>query len=251
MDTSGRHKIPVGGDMTVADKHMPVERHRWNMLDLLVQASEGYGFHFVSVTDINKMGTPDPGEKLVCTNLTNEFVNRLFSIYGKRQCPLFTRGEFSSAPFSWDTTEIVDEMADPEGSESSARLLDALFNEQDIVGGYCVPVRGASNQALQATFCAPFKCSGISYPELTQTTLSVFDDYFSKVAPLRIAALRLTQREIECLAWVSEGKTSGELAEIVGLSEHTVNHYLLSATRKLDSVNRTQAVAKALRYGLI
>lgn len=237
--------------MTAASKPMPVEEHRWEMLDLLVQASEGYGFQFVSVTDINKMAAPDPGEKLVCTNLTSEFVNRLFSIYGKRQCPLFTRGEFSSAPFSWDTTEIVDEMAEPAGSENSASRLDALFGEQNIVGGYCVPIRGSRNQALQVTFCAPFKCSGISYPELTQTSLCVIDDYFSKVRPLEIAALRLTQREIECLAWVSEGKTSGELAEIVGLSEHTVNHYLLSATRKLDSVNRTQAVAKALRHGLI
>jgi len=30
-----------------------------------------------------------------------------------------------------------------------------------------------------------------------------------------------------------------------------VNHYLNRATRKLDTANRTQAVAKALRIGLI
>ena len=42
-----------------------------------------------------------------------------------------------------------------------------------------------------------------------------------------------------------------EIAEILTLSEHTVNHYLNRATKKLDTVNRTQADAKALRIGLI
>ncbi|MFP3803129.1 response regulator transcription factor, partial [Paraburkholderia sp. SIMBA_027] len=54
-----------------------------------------------------------------------------------------------------------------------------------------------------------------------------------------------------CLNWTAAGKTSAEIADILGLSEHTVNHYLNRATKKLDTVNRTQAVAKALRIGLI
>lgn len=61
----------------------------------------------------------------------------------------------------------------------------------------------------------------------------------------------LTEREIDCLNWTAAGKTSAEISDILGLSEHTVNHYLNRATRKLDTVNRTQAVAKALRTGII
>lgn len=61
----------------------------------------------------------------------------------------------------------------------------------------------------------------------------------------------LTDREIDCLTWTAAGKTSAEIADILGLSEHTVNHYLNRAAKKLDTVNRTQAVAKALRIGLI
>ena len=48
-----------------------------------------------------------------------------------------------------------------------------------------------------------------------------------------------------------EDQSYREIAEILGLSEHTINHYLNRATKKLDAVNRTQAVAKALRLGLI
>lgn len=61
----------------------------------------------------------------------------------------------------------------------------------------------------------------------------------------------LTRREIECLRWSAAGKSSDEIAIILDLSSHTVVGYLKSAMRKLDSVNRMQAVARALRYRLL
>ncbi len=48
-----------------------------------------------------------------------------------------------------------------------------------------------------------------------------------------------------------DGYTSEEIAEKLGLSVHTVNAYLGSATVKLDAVNRIQAIAKAIRFGYI
>ena len=44
---------------------------------------------------------------------------------------------------------------------------------------------------------------------------------------------------------------SEEIADHLKLSVHTVNAYLGSATIKLDSVNRIQAIAKAIRLGYI
>ncbi|MDO1582281.1 helix-turn-helix transcriptional regulator [Rhizobium oryzicola] len=61
----------------------------------------------------------------------------------------------------------------------------------------------------------------------------------------------LTRRELEVLRWTSQGKTSAEIADILSLSEHTVNAYLNKAIRKLNCVNRTQLVAKALRLRMI
>lgn len=61
----------------------------------------------------------------------------------------------------------------------------------------------------------------------------------------------LNDREIQIVRWTSEGKTSGEIAIILGLSTHTVNTYIAIALRKLDVVNRAQLVASALRSGLI
>ncbi len=61
----------------------------------------------------------------------------------------------------------------------------------------------------------------------------------------------LSDREIACLQMAGDGYISEEIAEKMGLSVHTVNAYLGVATTKLDSVNRIQAIAKAIRLGYI
>jgi DNA-binding CsgD family transcriptional regulator len=62
---------------------------------------------------------------------------------------------------------------------------------------------------------------------------------------------QLTLREIEVLSWSALGKTSQDVAAILGISEGVVRIHLQSAQHKLDCLNRTHTVAKALAEGLI
>jgi DNA-binding CsgD family transcriptional regulator len=62
---------------------------------------------------------------------------------------------------------------------------------------------------------------------------------------------KLSERELECLEWVSFGKTSWETALILGVSERTINFHLLNAARKLNVYGRQAAVALALRQNLL
>ena len=55
----------------------------------------------------------------------------------------------------------------------------------------------------------------------------------------------LTVREDECLRWTADGKTSQEIAQLLGISASTVNFHINNAMQKLDVVNRQQGVAKA------
>jgi DNA-binding CsgD family transcriptional regulator len=59
----------------------------------------------------------------------------------------------------------------------------------------------------------------------------------------------LSMREKECLFWVSEGKTSWEIAQILGITERTVNFHLNNAIRKSGCKNRYQTVAKNIITG--
>jgi DNA-binding CsgD family transcriptional regulator len=62
---------------------------------------------------------------------------------------------------------------------------------------------------------------------------------------------RLTPRERECLTWCALGKTSEDIATILGISEGVVRIHLQSAQHKLNCLNRTHTVAKAITYKLI
>jgi LuxR family quorum-sensing system transcriptional regulator SolR len=58
--------------------------------------------------------------------------------------------------------------------------------------------------------------------------------------------LELTGREREVLRWTAAGKTADEVGTILGISERTVTFHITSSLVKLNVVNKTQAVAKAL-----
>jgi len=61
----------------------------------------------------------------------------------------------------------------------------------------------------------------------------------------------LTPREREILQWIAQGKGCWEAGSIVGISERTVKFHLQNVYRKLDVLNRTQAIVKAMQYNLI
>lgn len=73
-------------------------------------------------------------------------------------------------------------------------------------------------------------------------------DHFGKA---EFPTVGLTDREVTCLRWSAAGKSSEEIAIILDISPHTVNSHLKSAMRRLETVNRIQAVAKASRLRLI
>lgn len=64
----------------------------------------------------------------------------------------------------------------------------------------------------------------------------------------RVAAQEspLTDREVEVLNWVREGKTNIEIAVILHLSPLTVKNHVRKILRKLKVTNRAQAVARGL-----
>ena len=61
----------------------------------------------------------------------------------------------------------------------------------------------------------------------------------------------LTPREIEVLELVAEGLSNKAIAVRLGISDQTVKFHLTSITGKLGAINRTDAVRRGVRQGLI
>jgi LuxR family transcriptional regulator, quorum-sensing system regulator BjaR1 len=61
----------------------------------------------------------------------------------------------------------------------------------------------------------------------------------------------LTAREIEVLRWVANGRSASEIGGILHITKRTVDEHVHAAVRKLGALNRTHAVALALRDSII
>jgi DNA-binding NarL/FixJ family response regulator len=62
---------------------------------------------------------------------------------------------------------------------------------------------------------------------------------------------RLTGREVQVLELLAEGLPNKAIATRLGISDQTVKFHVASITGKLGAANRTDAVRRAVRRGLI
>jgi DNA-binding CsgD family transcriptional regulator len=130
-------------------------------------------------------------------------------------------------------------------------LLD--FNLKDAAAGrgYGCGIRNTRNDEKGI-----IAFSGLSRRERHETVLSLVSPHIHE-AMSRImgrslqGAFGLSPREREILQWLTHGKSTWDISVILRISERTVKFHIDNVMKKLDAVNRTHAVAIALREGLI
>ncbi len=61
----------------------------------------------------------------------------------------------------------------------------------------------------------------------------------------------LTPREIETMNWVARGKSSADIAVLIGVSERTVNFHVNNVIQKLGVATRLQAAIQCAMRGMI
>jgi DNA-binding NarL/FixJ family response regulator len=101
-------------------------------------------------------------------------------------------------------------------------------------------------ESLGAAVRAAASGSGVVTPELLGRLVSGLPD-----ADDRPTAARLTDREQQVLALIAEGHPTREVALQLSYSERTVKNVLHDVVTKLNARSRSQAVAFAVREGLI
>ncbi len=80
----------------------------------------------------------------------------------------------------------------------------------------------------------------------------VFENRFLHQSPLFLTPENpLTPREKDCLKWVAQGKSNGDIAESLNVSVRTAKFHVENAMKKIDAKTRAEAVAIALTRGLI
>jgi len=89
-------------------------------------------------------------------------------------------------------------------------------------------------------------------PQLAKKILQNFTRASKNLPKGKISPLKeISEREIEVLEHVAQGKSNKEIAEILFISEKTVKAHLRTIFRKLEVADRAQAVAYAMRKGWV
>lgn len=218
----------------------------YDVFRFLKRASSDVGFDAFTL-----FGMPSADASLRQSTMLGTWRPELVAAYDEfelgGESAVLKRASRSPLPFTWQIEAINAGLPDCKRQ----RAID-LFSDFDMRQGLVCPVHVPD----QPPFLLEF--TGRNIPEepsilhsMHMVALHATERLRSLTKPKRTDSVRLTPRELDCLNWTAEGKTSGEIAIILGISEHTVTHYLGLAAHKLNSNTRPQAIAKALRLGLI
>lgn len=164
-----------------------------------------------------------------------------------------------------DPVEVMCDATGPhqwigEGAESErlAELVAGLgIAREELRRGWALPIRGPGRvRGLFAVTSASDTLGGQGLGRLLEPWLSVFGwEFHRSVVELLDRAdetrVRVPPREIAVLAAAAAGRTARQTATELGLSTDTVEGYLRDAVRRLGCINKTHAVAVAVRRGLI
>lgn len=161
--------------------------------------------------------------------------------------PVIRRIQSNLSPFDWADAE-----PDPEHEEEARRVM-AEGREFGLGAGFAVPLITLEGDIAAVSLGG----ERMEIPPKAEGMISLISTYaMGRAIQLRAKATPkpkepLTSREIECIRWAAAGKSEWEIGAILGISEHTAERHLLNAKNKLRAVNRVQAVAEAIRAGII
>ncbi|MGQ8633650.1 autoinducer binding domain-containing protein [Agrobacterium sp. DKPNP3] len=220
---------------------------QFDIFRFLKRLTEAWEFKAFMVLDLSTEVSSELSQYTVITSWPAELLQRYDEEGELQHSRVMAQLRKSTVPFSVSLEFLVE----GEGYVLKKSVV-ALFERFEMINSVWFPVhdvtltRGAVSFSGNKTVLPEARLAELFY---------ISAHVFARLSEIRRLDLRvpetLSEREIDCLNWTAAGKTSAEIAEIMMLSEHTINHYLNRATKKLDTVNRTQAVAKALRVGII
>ncbi len=220
---------------------------QFEVFRLLKRVCDAFGFSAFMVTRMPETSHSAIADCAIINNWPTDMIAGYDELSLLRTSPMIRRMRASTRPMMMS---LAARTAASPASEREAS--EALFRRFGFLMGVAIPVHDPRGQRGAVFFEGDREdpCH-IEMLELNMLGIHVYEQLTNIAGADRSGVNPLTERETHCLIWTAEGKTSVEIAEILGLSEHTVNHYLNRAAKKLGSVNRTQAVAKALRRGWI
>lgn len=203
-------------------------------------------------------------DRIVVCNIApsyhDDFINDIFFVHGDwgigrstqerkaylLHCPITRHVYEFNEPFFWskNLSEDPDRM--------TYHLIRTTTDLGDI-NGIQVPIFGHTGLEGAISFAGELRDLSSDFRLMVQTIcICAFQELQKRQQPCLDKQLSvLTTREKEILQWSAAGRKQFEIAEILSISERTVENHLRTIRRHLGATSTAQAVARALVLGEI
>lgn len=220
-----------------------------DVMNLMTDVGRHYGLDQFVLS-----GMPLPGETMepymLLSGWDEGWLERYTSENYVFDDPIVQRMQQSVTPFAWSDVRFK------RGEGSRAEKIMNEAGDFGLNDGFMIPVY--SHNGFEAGLSYGAKNLELTYEDKTAIHLigiyahnKVREFKHRKTTCILPDVKSLSKREIECVRWAADGKTSWEISRILGISESTVNQYFKSASKKLGAATRAQLIAMALRLNLI
>jgi DNA-binding CsgD family transcriptional regulator len=224
------------------DLTLPAVQTEYEVLRLMRQCAAGFDFENFMIVRLPVGDQQSFAERLVVSSWPADLVRGYDALDVFRLSRLVAELRHTKLPVFAETAALLGQSGKPLTTQIApgmtmtfAALFHTTYADPFIV-------------SLSGNRSAPV---GIEAAEIYYVLLQLFE----RLERARDAGVttreKLSAREIECLRWAAAGKSSDEIAIILGISAYTVSSYFKTAARKLDAVNRMQAIARAMRLKII
>jgi LuxR family transcriptional regulator, quorum-sensing system regulator BjaR1 len=215
------------------------------IFEIFKDFSANYGFRSVYIAQLVNPANVAINRRLHLTNWPEELLQSRRRRISTLQDPIAQVAMRSKRPFLWSN---VRQQASPTGKKTLDEARDFKIND-----GLMFPVH--------AIDCVPGGISvgaeviDVSRREISEIEIVAQHTYYRLELQMGPSPYKseivLSSRETEVIQIAAAGKTNGEIARVIGVSEETVKSTISRASRKLNATNRAHAVATAIAHGLI
>ncbi|MEO0912472.1 MAG: LuxR family transcriptional regulator [Pseudomonadota bacterium] len=207
------------------------------------------GFPIISYHHMPPIGAPDEGRVRV---VTHGYPQAWAEGYIRRK--LFRVDPRPAYAFRRETAIFWTEISDLEGQSEEERNFIKELEAADIGDGLAIPAfgPGGRNGYFGLGFGGARRALDVGERTVMQAAcLAGHLKYCSLMRESLPVPPQLSQRELEILEWVARGKSNTVIAEILGISAHTVDAYLRRVFVKLGTADRITAAIRGLGMGVI
>ncbi len=202
---------------------------------------------FCSFTNLKELAnSKNPVVEIVDVNYPKGLLDYYFTVAYNKDDPVITEFQNSLTIQRWSTAFKKHEESFPEWA------IDGNLGD-----GYTHGVKDPDSQTVST-----FSFNGIpnNHHQRTEAIITYLVPHLTEALKkcLGLEAVNtihlrsiLTNKEIEVLEWLKQGKSSWEISVILLISERTVNFHVNNIVKKLNATNRIHAVAIACNSRLL